>query len=83
MSGGAYSYAYFKLQAIVSVMREVDSQVADTPVEILALSEFIDELSYLLRDAEWYQSGDISNEEFIKRFKKHQKQLKDSSLFIL
>lgn len=58
MSGGAYEYMYFSfLEMYGNEMRDAE------------LNELIEDLSALLKELEWWQSGDTSEEDYYKALK--------------
>ena len=58
MSGGSYNYIYSTLLA------ECEGRMLD-----IEMNDMIVDLSKLLHDLEWYQSGDSSEEKYLKALK--------------
>ncbi len=54
MSGGAMDYVYYKLEVAACETHDIE------------IRHLLEDLSKVLRDEEWYYSGDISEERYLE-----------------
>jgi len=72
MSGGRFDYFYSKLNEMIGDMEydyDLNKKIKLSAEERI-LKRFLTDLSSLLRDYEWWKSGDNLEEDFIKSFQK-------------
>lgn len=71
MSGGAFEYAYNRIQIFADDLYNIlekDKKVSPEVVEVINdIAKMAERLAPLAKEAEWFYSGDIGEETFLRR----------------
>ena len=77
MSGGTFNYAYHRVENFCAELDKCREECKfdyefNTLTAMMDLSNMCKEMARLMKSVEWMTSGDISEEDFVKDFRKYQ-----------